>query len=257
MEQEKSSKLNSLLSDWPYGAVYTASWLNRQGIPYALTSKYRTSNWIKSVGRGAFSKLKDEVKWTGGLWAIQEQLGLPIHVGAKTALSLLGASHYLTMGEFTATLFGSPSVKLPQWFKEYNFGVKIEYITTNMFESVPEVGLTKKDVGAFSLKIASSERAIMEVLYSVPHRQSFEESFLLMEGLTSLRPNLVQNLLVNCGSVKVKRLFMYMAEKINHPWGSRLNRDLINFGSGKRLIVKGGFLDPKYQITVPVSHQDD
>lgn len=83
-----------------------------------------------------------------------------------------------------------------------------------------------------------------------------EESFLLMEGLTSLRPNksakyewLIVVLL------KSNAHFMYMAEKINHPWVLRLNRDLIDIGSGKRLIVKGDFLDPKYQITVPVSFE--
>ena len=31
----------------------------------------------------------------------------------------------------------------------------------------------------------------------------------------------------------------------------RLDRDGIDLGKGKRMLVRGGKLDPKYQITVP------
>lgn len=42
--------------------------------------------------------------------------------------------------------------------------------------------------------------------------------FELMEGLNNLRPNQVQDLLEKCESVKVKRLFLYLAEKAGHEW---------------------------------------
>ena len=38
------------------------------------------------------------------------------------------------------------------------------------------------------------------------------------------------------------------------PWGQwldRIDRAKIDLGKGKRMIAKGGKLDPKYQITVP------
>ncbi len=71
-----------------------------------------------------------------------------------------------------------------------------------------------------------------------------------MENLATLRAELVQKLLENCHSIKVKRLFMYMAEKIAHSWVEELNTDRLDFGSGKRVIVPNGVLDKKYQITV-------
>ncbi len=37
-----------------------------------------------------------------------------------------------------------------------------------------------------------------------------------MEGLTTLRPRLIQSLLEQCRSVKVKRLFTVLAEACNH-----------------------------------------
>lgn len=56
----------------------------------------------------------------GGLYALQEQLGLPVHAGGKTALSMQGYAHFLSMGQgATVVLLGPPSVKLPLWFKQY------------------------------------------------------------------------------------------------------------------------------------------
>lgn len=251
MKIKKSKKLNPLLTNWPAGAVYTTTWLNQIGIPPSLTQKYRESNWVKAVGRGAIARVGDNVDWTGGVWAIQKQLKLAIYPGAKTALELSGAGHFLPLNNQIITLFGQPSLKLPLWFKQYNKELNIKYFTTNLFEKVPELGLTEKEVGNFSILISSPERAMMEVLYLVPKSQSIDESRLLMEGLNTLRPHLVQKLLENCNSVKVKRLFMYLAESLSLSWITRINTAGIDFGSGKRLIVKGGKLDPKYQITVP------
>jgi hypothetical protein len=42
-----------------------------------------------------------------------------------------------------------------------------------------------------------------------------------------------------------------MAEKSQHQWFKELELNKISLGSGKRVIVKNGVLDKKYQITVP------
>jgi hypothetical protein len=42
----------------------------------------------------------------------------------------------------------------------------------------------------------------------------------------------------------------------DHLWFKELNLDKINLGTGKRMIVKNGVLDTKYQITVPREIQD-
>jgi hypothetical protein len=91
----------------------------------------------------------------------------------------------------------------------------------------------------------------MEVLYGVPQVDSYEEAQHLMEGLTTLRPRLVQKLLENCASVKVKRLFMFLAENCKHGWAGKVDLSKVDFGSGKRVLLEGGRLDAKYQITVP------
>jgi len=72
-----------------------------------------------------------------------------------------------------------------------------------------------------------------------------------MEGLPNLSPRRLQTLLEDCRSVKVKRLFFWFAERHNHAWMGKIDRSRIDLGRGKRLLVRGGKLDPKYNITVP------
>jgi Transcriptional regulator, AbiEi antitoxin, Type IV TA system len=109
------------------------------------------------------------------------------------------------------------------------------------------------------VQISTPERAILETLYLVPHGQSIakgasvaiEEAWLLMEGLVSLRPWLLQSLLMACNSIKVRRLFLYLTEQHQHSWFQRLDVDALDLGTGNRSITPGGHLDPKYLITVP------
>ena len=77
------------------------------------------------------------------------------------------------------------------------------------------------------------------------------ECYQVMEGLTTLRPKLLQQLLEQCGSIKVKRLFLYMAHKAGHAWAQRLDREKIDIGSGARAITKGGVYVASFGLTLP------
>ena len=252
MASETSSKINRLLKKWPSGAVAVLPWLENQGAYQQLVHEYEKTSWIRRLGQGAYAKADDKVEWTGGLYAIQEQIGLPIHAGGKTALQMQGYAHFLPLGKgATVSLFGLPDVKLPTWFKQYRWGVKVRYLTTNLFSGEANQGLTKKEMGLYAVNVSAPERAMMEVLYLVPKEESYEEARLLMEGLTTLRPRVVQTLLEHCASVKVKRLFMVLAGSCQHAWVKKLNLSKVNFGKGKRMLVKGGRFDSKYNISVP------
>ena len=130
-------------------------------------------------------------------------------------------------------------------------GLSLVVTRTSLFPGDTHEGLSEWKDREFSIRISSSERAAMEMLYLVPQKTSFEESLLIMEGLVTLRPEVVQKLLEMCRFIKVKRLFMYMAESHRHPWVEKLDLSQIDFGKGKRRIVSGGELNPKYNITVP------
>jgi hypothetical protein len=249
---QKEGKLNQILKNWPRGTVAAQPWLESQGIYRQLARTYLRSDWVERVGRGAYRLAGDRVSWTGGLYAIQHHLELPIHAGARTALELQGYAHFLPIGKGTTVwLFGDPSARLPAWFQSYGWDVRVRYVATDLFPADRLAGLTEKDMGSYHIRLSSPERAMMEVLALVPQESDFEGAQLLMEGLTTVRPALVQELLENCRSVKVKRLFMHLAEKSSHPWVNTLDRTKINFGKGKRMVVAGGRFDSKYGITVP------
>jgi hypothetical protein len=248
---QNTGKLQLLLKSWPPGVVYTSSWLAKHGVSRGLLKKYRQNGWVEAIGHGAVIRSGDKVIWTGGLWAIQNQLELKIHAGGKTALELQGYGHYVPLGKgYLVYLFAPPNQKLPGWFNGHSWDVKTRLVKTNLFTGNNELGLTRRDMGAYSINLSAPERAMMETLHLVPFEVSFEGAQQLMEGLATLRPSLVQNLLINCHSLKVRRLFMYLAEKCNLPWVSKVDLSRVNFGKGKRVIVQGGRFDSKYKITV-------
>jgi hypothetical protein len=72
-----------------------------------------------------------------------------------------------------------------------------------------------------------------------------------MQGMTSLSPNKLENLLKNCKSIKAKRLFLWFAEKQGYAWFNKLDLTNVDLGVGNRAIAKSGKLDKKYLITVP------
>jgi hypothetical protein len=242
-------KLNQLINDWPSGTIYLTSWLKKSGFSNQLISRYKRSDWLTSIGSGALKRSGDEVSYQGALYALQKQLDSSIHAGAKTALALQGKAHYLQLGNVSATLFGGSEAKLPTWFNEADWNVKTEYYSTSFLP--PELGLVDLELKTFTVKISSPARAIMECLYLAPDKQDLMECYELLEGLTNLRPQQVQALLEACTSVKVKRLFLFLAEKAKHSWFEYLDLTKIDLGTGKRSIAPSGIFNTKYQITVP------
>lgn len=118
-----------------------------------------------------------------------------------------------------------------------------------------ETGLKEFDTGNFAITISSPERAILETLYQVPREQDFQEAYYLIEALVDIRPKLMQTLLEECKSIKVKRLFLFLAQQAKLPVLKKLDLKKIDLGSGKRVIVKDGKLDSDYGITYPKGFQ--
>jgi len=79
----------------------------------------------------------------------------------------------------------------------------------------------------------------------------------IFEGLTTLRPNIVNALLLKCDSKKVKRLFLFFMENYNHQWTNFVNKENVDIGAGKMQIVKEGAFDKKYLITIPKSFKNE
>lgn len=254
MTLENVTKINKLIRSWPKGTVCTSNYLRKQGYKDDLVWYYKKSHWIESIGRGAYKLFGDLVDWYGGVYAIQKQLQLNIHVAAKTALTLQGYGHYLSPTLPQCHLFGRRGDKLPVWFKTGHWDSQIVYTPTILFSENSADTFVDFSYRDFSIRLSAPERAAMEMCYLVPKRQGFDEAGKIMENLSMLRPEWIQILLEDCCFIKVKRLFMYFAEKADHGWLKKLDPSRVNFGSGERQIVKEGVLDRKYLITVPKSN---
>jgi len=253
MDRQNRSIINNLLINWPKGAVAVYAWLKKQGVYRQLAETYVKSGWIERVGQGAFRRIGENIDISGGLYALQAQLGMSVHPAAKTALEMRGNAHYLpaNLKQSRIVLFGAKNEKLPAWFRKYKWGVDVCYVMTGLFGKDAALGLTAYNTGNYDIGISSSERAALEFCYDTSIQESFDELDKIMSGLTTLRPRLVQELLEKCRSVKAKRVFMYLAEKHKHAWVSKLALGKVDFGTGKRSFSRNGHYDSKYKIVIP------
>lgn len=254
MSTIKSSKINHLLAFQPSGVVVLSSWLTERGYSFELQKRYRKSGWLESIGTGAMIRVGDNFGYDGAIYALQKQAGLNIHPGGRSALSLLGKAHYLELAQKKIVLFGGKGEVLPAWFRNHAWGLTFDYHTTSFLP--PELGLVDAEMKTFSIRVSGAARALMECLYLAPEKQDLVECYELMEGLNNLRPDQVQVLLEACRSVKVNRLFMFLAERAGHTWVPYLDLKKVDFGSGKRSVVRNGVYVPKYKITVPKELED-
>ncbi|TYP93996.1 transcriptional regulator with AbiEi antitoxin N-terminal domain [Fodinibius salinus] len=245
-------KINQILQKWPQKTVITTDWLKRQGVSRQSVDNYKNSGWLERIGQGAYKREGDEISWEGALYALQKFQSLSIHVGGKTALELQGYGHYIKIGTHEKViLWKTPEVRLPSWFKSYDgWANELEVRSATLFSKEVDT-LSDTTVGQVEVQISSAERAVLEYIYDVPKQEGFDEANYIMEGLASLRPKVLQQLLEACNSVRSKRLFMYLAEHHDHSWFKRLDPSKIDFGKGKREIIKGGKLNKKYKIVVP------
>lgn len=249
MSTEKGTKINRLLVAQPPGTVFLSAWLVGQGYSRDLQQRYKKSHWLQPIGSGAFVRSNDKVGYEGAVYALQQQAGLTIHPGGRTALALAGKAQYLEMAAGKVVLFGGSGESLPAWFSRHDWGVELDYHQTSFLPK--GLGLTEVEIKDFSIQVSGATRAMLECLYLAPQHQELMECYELMEGLNNLPPGQVQWLLEQCQSVKVKRLFLYLAEKADHRWFHYLDTANIDLGKGKRSIVRHGAYVGKYGITVP------
>ena len=249
MTTYNKDKIKILFKDFNPGSLILSTWLEGKGVSRSLQKHYLKSGWLEAFGRGAYKRPGDTISWLGAIAAIQQQANLPVHVGASSALTIQGFSHYLRLNQESLYVFTPHKRSLPKWFLDANWDFSVHHKQT---EFLPiELGLTTFDVGNNTLKISSPERAIMECLFLAPQKMDLVECYHLFEGLVNLKPKLLNELLTECKSVKVKRLFLYMAEKSGHQWFQFIKTNQIDIGKGNRMFAKNGVHVSKYLISIP------
>ena len=274
MSVEKGKKLNHLQRLLPEGLVVDAGWLEEKGYSSSLRSRYLSNGWLEQPARGVYRRPSGKLLWQHVVISLQGLLRFPVIVGGRTALELHGYTHYVSVaGMREVHLYSDKPVpgwvrKLDMTFVPHNAkklfpGEPVANGLSNIGWSDEDQTFTGKDPASGNLTrmawgqwewpmtLSTPERAILELLDEVPERETFHQADKLMEGLRTLSPRRLQKLLEDCRSIKVKRLFLWFAERHQFRWKLRIQEDRVNLGKGKRMLVRGGKLDTKYLITVP------
>lgn len=252
----------------PYGMLATKKWLAEQGLSaHALDNAVKTETLLL-LATGVYSQYSRSVSWEGVVASMQrmekdnknenenENENVPPVVGGLSALGLSGLSQYLSLGNTPHIhLYGQG--KLPTWLARLSLPMKFDGHSTSKLwpESVlQDKAFIKEHEWEAELPpvyFSCPEKAMLELLMNLPNRVTFEHADELMQGLVNLSPRKLDVLLKACKSVKVKRLFFWLAKRQAYPWFSKLNVEDYDLGSGKRVVAKGGKLDVDYLITVP------
>ena len=275
MGSQNKRIVNRLMGLLGEGLLASTSWLEEQAYSRPLLGKYVESGWLESPARGVYRRPGPPLKWQHVVASLQLLHGSYLHVGGRTALVQRGLGHYVQMGGTQPILLFGPE-QLPSWVNKVGLKERFQTRPDAMFGALrvrrdengilrdfgdrpgdarrlDEMGLREVPWGAWDWKLVHSteERAILELLQDVPARESVYEADVLLQGLANLRPHRLMALLKSCSSVKVKRLFLALAERHAHAWFKHLQPHRLDLGSGKRMLVPGGKLHPKYLITLP------
>ncbi len=244
------SKLNKILAGWLPGDVHTLRWLEEQNVSQRVAYGYSESGALRRIGAGVFALPDYKLDWRGAVRALQEELSAPIHVGGRSALELQGAAHHVAGGtRIQISIIATERMTVPSWIRNNDWHADLTFRQSVMFTGCQSlIELTNNGI---TIKISSREQAIFELIDILDLSVSFDTAENYLSSLLTLRPSELQNLLESCSSIKVKRVFLYLAEKLELPFFTELDLSSIDLGSGKRVIVKGGHWNAKYQITIP------
>jgi hypothetical protein len=217
----KRKNLIKKLHTLPHGSPFGSEDLRALGVSSALASHYAKSGWIERLGRGVFMFPGDTLRRESGLKFLATKVA-GLHVGAKTALAWRGVRHNVAVTE-RLSLWGEGPSKLPAWFVE-RFPAR--YSAGKLFSpKLPaNLGLGPLPEAPEGPVVSDPERALLEMLSEVGVRQPIEEARNIMEGVRSLRSEVLAPLLRHCLRVKVIRLCVQWAEELNLPWAGEARR---------------------------------
>lgn len=214
---ERKNPIKELQTTLPRGVPFDTQTAKSKGVSSALTWHYLKSGWLTRLERGTFMFPNDELQRNPSLKFLAKRIP-GLHVGGKTALAWRGVRHNLSPRE-RLVLWGDVRRRFPGWFTNR---FPCHYMSKRLFSEKMPVGfglqpLPEEPDGPL---VSVPERALLEMLSEVGVGQGVEEARNIMEGVRSLRPDVLAKLLKNCLRVKVTRLCVQWAEELNLEWAA-------------------------------------
>ena len=275
---QKRDKLNRLQHLLPEPLLADVPWLESRGYSRTLLSRYAAAGWLVQPARGVYHRPGFRLSWQGVVTSLQSLLGYPLIIGGQTSLELHGHSYYISAQiPHFIHLYGPKAP--PGWLHKLNLGKRfIFHRAARLFPEGKHSGserkfgswdsATQRFSGLAALPehaeaiewgekdmpmiVSGRERAALEHLDDIPGRSRFDDVGNILENMVALDPTVAGNLLRQCRSIKVKRLFLWFAERHQQAWFKQIDLKRIDLGKGKRALVReDGCFDSKYQITYP------
>lgn len=246
MSLESKNKVNQLLILGTKNGLFFSEWLKKKGYSDQLIRKYRQSGWLTSLSKGVMFRTGDKLSAYAALYCYNEQLNKELRIAAHSALELFGFNHYVPMGK-PILMVAYSDQNIPKWMTNNCFYRTINPFSTKTFDFVQTSTI---QIESLNLLTSSPEQAFMECLLLAPKQYSYIDLYYIMKQLTSLRADVVQTLLEKVKNSRIKRMFLYMAEKAGHYWFDMLDMSKIEIGTSKLQLVKNGVYVSKYKITV-------
>jgi hypothetical protein len=227
------SKLNDLFRKLKPGWPVTSEELSALGISADLAVHYVRAGWLARLARGLYVRPDTPLDLYPSLQQLERRFE-GLHVGGKTALDWHGVRHNLSQRP-ELQLYGWASGSLPEWFTER---FPASYHRLRLFDEQPAAPLR---VSRFQRQpdgphVSEPERAVLELLSDVGVRQPLQEARDILEGTTSLRAAVLQQLLARCKQVKAVRLCLILGQELGLPWVAKLDPEKLPTGSGKRWV---------------------
>lgn len=252
MSRVSTSKINRLLMDSVSGGLLFSEWLRKNGYSSQLLKKYRDSKWLEPLTHGVMLRQNDNLSAMAAVYCYNFQTGKTARIAAHSALELHRFNHFVPMGK-PKLMVSFESANVEEWTKSERYDMTIVPFHTTIFNKPLTQSFRK---GNLSLLISTPEQAFLECLHLVPTYYNYMDLYYIMEQLTVLNPEKVQIALENVSSQRIKRMFLYMAEKAGHYWFDLIKEKDVGLTASKLQLVENGTYIPKYRITVPKQLHD-
>jgi hypothetical protein len=112
MDNTTARNLKRLMLSLGENQVLTASYLLKQGYSYDNLKGYVRSGYLDSLGRGAYCRVGSQPTVEAAITAMSGQMGVPVHLGGRSALAKRGYVHFVPFTELPATIFMDHGVVL-------------------------------------------------------------------------------------------------------------------------------------------------
>ena len=256
-------------------------WLASQGYSGVQASKYTAAGWLHRPARGVYMRPGGRLYWQGVVVSLQTLIGAPFVVGGLAALEMQGYAHFI-YPRMPGRIYLHGCGRPPGWVHRLDLDQQFIFRSVSRlfpackycapaqrciwlaqsgrFSPQPQpaaaVRQTTWSEKSFALQISAPERALLELLDEVPASYPIADADLLVAGLRNLDWQLLQELLADCTSVKVKRLALWLINRHHPRLLDHIDPQGIDLGSGNRVLARNGFLDKKYRITLPLAMRD-